>query len=82
MNYTIEVQDMFFIRKDVACVQAVNGIVTIRLKDQEIRHITEEEWYGIEHFFSESLISRIRQYYREYHQRSDDDNSLIVVCLF
>ena len=81
MNYTIEVQDMFFVRKDVALIQAVNGMITIGLKDQEVRVISEEEWHGIECFFSDSLIRRVRQYYRELHQNRINDHLVFVVCI-
>ena len=68
MNLKIEVQGMVFIKSDVANIVVTDGMVTIRLKDQEVRIISEEEWYGIECYFSSCLIMRIRQYYKDLHQ--------------
>ena len=57
-------------------------MVTIRLKDQEVRIITEEEWYGIECYFSNCLIMRIRQYYKDLHQNKIKNHAILICCIF
>ena len=61
-------------KSDVANIAVTDGMVTIRLKDQEVRIISEEEWYGIECYFSSCLIMRIRQYYK--------NHAILICCIF
>ena len=82
MNLKIEVQGMVFIKSDVANIEVANGMVTIRLKDQEVRIISEEEWYGIECYFSDCLIMRIRQYYKDLHQNRIKNHAILICCIF
>ena len=82
MSLKIELQEMIFTKSDVANIEVANGMVTIRLKDQEVRIISEEEWYGIECYFSNCLIKRIRQYYKDLHQIKVKDHAVLICCIF
>ena len=69
MSNLIVVQDMSFHRKDVARICCSDGALSIELKDQELRLISEDEWYRIADYFSPALAGRIRRYFAECRMR-------------
>ena len=79
MNCVIEIQEMTFQRKDVACIRGCGGMLCIELKDQELRFISEDEWGQIECFFSPCVAIRIKRYFANYHPRCLINHITVVI---
>ena len=79
MNRMIEIQEMTFCQKDVACIRECSGMLCIELKDQELRIITEDEWCQIECNFSPCVARRVQRYFASCRPRSSINQITVII---